>query len=97
MIRHLVLFKLGEGVSRDEPHVQDAARALAELGELIPGLASWECGWNISERPIAYDFAISSSVADGDALKAYLEHPAHQAAVAQWDEFSTKVLADYII
>jgi hypothetical protein len=97
MIRHLVLFKLHEGVSRDEPRVQAGARAFAELGGVIGELASWECGWNISGRPIAYDFAITSSVADEAALKAYAGHPAHQAAVALWDEFSTKVIADYII
>jgi len=95
MIRHLVLFKLNEGVLRDEPRVAAGARAFAELGELVPDLASWECGWNVSDRPIAYDFAINSSVADADALKQYAEHPAHQAAVALWKEFATWVVADY--
>jgi hypothetical protein len=97
MIRHLVLFKLNEGVSRDEHRVQDGARAFESLGELIDELESWECGWNISPRPVAYDFAINSSMADAGALKAYAEHPAHQAAVARWREFATWVVADYII
>jgi hypothetical protein len=95
VIRHLVLFKLNEGVGRDEPRVEAGAKAFRELGALIPELESWEVGWNVSDRPIAYDFAINSSVADTDALKAYLEHPAHQAGVAQWREFATWVLADY--
>lgn len=97
MIRHLVLFKLNEGVSRDEPRVVDGARGFAELGALVPEVESWECGWNISDRPVAYDFAINSSVADGDALVRYLEHPAHQAAVAPWAGFATWVIADYEI
>ncbi|MCZ2527288.1 Dabb family protein [Streptomyces sp. HB2AG] len=97
MIRHLVLFKLNEGVGRDEPRVVEGARLFRELGPLVPALESWECGWNISDRPIAYDFAINSSVADADALKAYAEHPAHRAAVAHWAEYATWVVADFEI
>ncbi|MEU7565813.1 Dabb family protein [Streptomyces fradiae] len=95
MIRHLVLFKLDEGVQRDEPRVEAGARAFQELGGLIPELRFWECAWNISDRPIAYDFAINSAVEDLDALKRYVEHPAHQAAAGQWREFATWVVADY--
>ncbi|MFD3512576.1 Dabb family protein [Streptomyces sp. NPDC058657] len=95
MIRHLVLFKLNEGVNRDEPRVQAGAKAFSELADLVPELEFWECAWNITDRPIAYDFAINSAVADADALKRYIEHPAHQAAAAQWREFATWVIADY--
>jgi hypothetical protein len=97
MIRHLVLFKLNEGVDRAEERVAAGGRAFAELGAQIPEVASWECGWNVTDRPIAYDFAINSTVADADALARYLEHPAHQAAVAQWSRFATWVIADYEI
>jgi hypothetical protein len=97
MIRHLVLFKLNDGVRADEPRVLAGARDFAELGARVPELASWECGWNVTDRPIAYDFAINSSVADTDALVRYLEHPAHQAVVASWQEFATWVVADYEI
>jgi hypothetical protein len=97
MIRHLVLFKLNEGVGKDEERVGAGARAFAELGARVPEVASWEWGWNVADRPIAYDFAINSSVPDTDALKRYLEHPAHQEAVAIWSEFATWVVADYEI
>jgi hypothetical protein len=95
MIRHLVLFKLNDGVGRDDPRVVAGVRAFQELGTLVPELEFWECGWNISQRPVAYDFAINSAVADADALRRYLDHPAHQAGVAQWREFATWVVADY--
>jgi hypothetical protein len=95
LIRHLVLFKLNDGVGRDEPRVIAAAKAFQELDGLVPELEFWECAWNITDRPIAYDFAINSAVADTDALKRYIEHPAHQAAAAQWREFATWVIADY--
>ncbi|MEU1443609.1 Dabb family protein [Streptomyces mirabilis] len=95
MIRHLVLFKLNEGVERDDPRVVEGEAAFRPLGDQIPELRFWECGWNITDRPIAYDFAINSAVDDPDALKRYLEHPAHQAGVALWREFATWVIADY--
>ncbi|MET9722393.1 Dabb family protein [Streptomyces zaomyceticus] len=95
MIRHLVLFKLNDGVTRDEPRVVAGVEAFRALGDQIPELRFWECDWNITDRPIAYDFAINSAVEDKDALQRYLDHPAHQAGVAQWREFATWVIADY--
>ncbi|GGT22031.1 Dabb family protein [Streptomyces purpureus] len=95
MIRHLVLFKLNDGVSRDEPRVAAGVEAFRALGSAIPELTVWECAWNITDRPIAYDFAINSAVEDTDALKRYIEHPDHQAAAALWREFATWVIADY--
>lgn len=97
MIRHLVLFKLNEGVERDEPRVVAGVEAFRALEGQVPELVQWECAWNISDRPIAYDFAINSAVADRDALKRYLEHPAHRAAAGQWRAFATWVIADYEI
>ncbi|MBQ0827864.1 Dabb family protein [Streptomyces tagetis] len=95
MIRHLVLFKLNEGVTRDDPRVVAGVEAFRGLGDRIEELRFWECAWNISDRPIAYDFAINSAVEDADALRRYLDHPAHQAGVALWREFATWVIADY--
>jgi acetate kinase len=95
VIRHLVLFKLNDGVQRDDPRVVAGVEAFRALGGQIPELASWECAWNVTDRPIAYDFAINSSVADTDALQRYIDHPAHQAAAARWREFATWVLVDY--
>ncbi|WP_370420195.1 Dabb family protein [Streptomyces sp. QH1-20] len=95
MIRHLVLFKLNEGVERDDPRVVAGVQAFEKLGDLVPELRSWECAWNITDRPIAYDYAINSSVEDTAALQRYLDHPEHQAGVALWREFATWVIADY--
>ncbi|MEU6354982.1 Dabb family protein [Streptomyces sp. NPDC047072] len=95
MIRHLVLFKLGEGVKRDDPRVVKGVDAFRALEGTIPEIRFWELGWNISDRPIAYDFAINSGFDDEAALRAYVEHPEHQAGVALWKEFATWVIADY--
>ncbi len=97
MIRHLVLFKLADGVTRDDPRAAAGAAAFAGLGARIPELLSWECAWNISDRPIAYDYAVNCTVAGPAELTRYLEHPAHRAGVALWREFATWVIADYEI
>ena len=94
MIRHLVLFKLNDGVAKDDPRVAAGVEAFDALGKQIDVLRAWECGWNVTVRDIAYDFAINSLVDDADALQAYLTHPAHQAGVALWREFATWVIAD---
>jgi len=95
MIRHLVLFKLDEDVERDDPRVLEGAEAFRSLEGKIPEIRFWELGWNISDRPIAYDFAINSGFDDAAALRRYVEHPEHQAGVTLWKEFSTWVIADY--
>ncbi|MCM1974277.1 MULTISPECIES: Dabb family protein [Streptomyces] len=95
MIRHLVLFKLNEGVKRDDPRVVAGEEAFRALPEKISEIRFWELGWNLSDRPIAYDFAINSGFDDVDALRRYVEHPEHQAGVALWKEFATWVIADY--
>jgi hypothetical protein len=95
MIRHLVLFKLNEGVPRDDPRVLEGEKAFRSLEGAIPEIRFWELGWNLSDRPIAYDFAINSAFDDADALRRYAEHPEHQAGVALWKEFATWVIADY--
>ncbi|GAA2142904.1 Dabb family protein [Kitasatospora kazusensis] len=94
MIRHLVLFKLNDGVTKDDERAVAGAKAFEELGSQIPELREWECGWNTTVRDIAYDYAINSLVDDRETLQAYLGHPAHQAAAGQWREFATWVIAD---
>ncbi|MER6627956.1 Dabb family protein [Streptomyces sp. NPDC000987] len=95
MIRHLVLFKLDEGVERDDPRVVEGFEAFRSLEGKIPEIRFWELGWNFSDRPIAYDFAINSGFDDIAALRRYVEHPEHQAGAALWKQFSTWVVADY--
>jgi hypothetical protein len=95
MIRHLVLFKLNAGVSQDDPRVPAAVAAFEKVGQTVPELREWQIGWNITDRDIAYDFAINSLVEDRDALQAYLTHPDHQAAAQLWREFATWVIADF--
>lgn len=95
MITHLVLFKLKPGVARDDRRVVEAVAALTALRGMVGGIERWEHGWNISDRAIAYDFALDSTFTTRDALAAYGPHPAHQAAVALLREVMDWVLCDF--
>ncbi|MCX4747944.1 Dabb family protein [Kitasatospora sp. NBC_01287] len=95
MIRHLVLFKLNEGIAKDDERALAAAEAFEGLDQQIPELLEWQHGFNVSPRDIAYDYAINSLVADQDALQAYATHPAHVVGAQQWREIATLVVADF--
>ncbi|MEY9870662.1 hypothetical protein ABH931_000116 [Streptacidiphilus sp. MAP12-33] len=97
MIRHLVLFKLNDGVTKDDPRVPAAVAAFEKVGQTVPELREWQIGWNITDRDIAQDFAINSLVEDAATLQAYLTHPDHVAAAGLWREFATWVIADFEI
>ena len=55
MIHHLVLIRLKEGVSREDPRLQEALGDLIALREKIDGIVRWEHGWDFVRRPISYD------------------------------------------
>ena len=95
MIRHLVLFKLKAGVARDDPRIPEWMRLIDQLPREIPSSVEWEFGWNITERPIAYDFGLNSSFRTREDLAAYLPHPAHQAMVGVAKQVADWVICDY--
>ncbi len=94
MIRHIVLFKLLDGVDRDDPRVKAVVEGLTALGGTVPELRSWHVGFNVKAGPRAYDFGLVGDVDDLDALARYVDHPDHQALVPAIDEISTRVVVD---
>jgi hypothetical protein len=84
MIRHIVLFKFKEGVSWDDPHAVEAEKAIIALAGKIPELQSWFVGRNITDRPIAYDYALIAGLQDSEALQRYLVNIDHAEAVKLW-------------
>jgi hypothetical protein len=83
------------GVARTDARVKAWETALAELPKKCPGVVRFEMGWNISNRPIAYDFGLNSGFATRADLDAYGPHPAHQAVVAQLREIADWIICDY--
>ncbi|GAA4967367.1 hypothetical protein GCM10023238_39080 [Streptomyces heliomycini] len=78
MIRHLVLFRLNEGVERATTEGRGGRGGLRSLGGRIPEIRFWECAWNISDRPSPTTSPINSAFEDADALRRYVEHPEHR-------------------
>lgn len=77
-IEHFVAFKFKPDVpeSRREEHMA----ALRELVSEIDAIGALRCGRNFSERAKGFDYGLIVTVADPEALKTYLEHPAHLEA-----------------
>ena len=95
MINHIVLFRLKPGVERSDARVRDSITALVALRDQIDGIERWQHGWNFSQRPVAYDYALDSTFRSRAALDAYGPHPAHQAAVVKLREVWDWVLCDF--
>lgn len=96
MIKHIVIFKYRDGVTKADPRVAEAYGMLAQLPTLIPEVRAWEQGYNVSGRDIAYDLALYSAFEDEASLQRYSDHPAHRAVVARLREICTWHVVDYL-
>lgn len=97
MTGHIVLFTLREGVAKEDPGVAQAFDQLRALPEKIEGIRRWEVGENISDRPVATDFALYSAFDSREALFRYGDHPAHREVVGLLEEVCTWKVCDYVI
>jgi hypothetical protein len=61
VIKHIVLFKVREGVSREDPRLGRAFATLRALPGRIEGVQWWEVGENFSDRPVAVDYSLFSA------------------------------------
>ncbi len=95
MIKHIVVFKLDRNVTQDDPRVQRAFAALRSLPERIPEIRGWEIGENLSDRPMAMDYALYSTFETAEDLAQYVDHPAHREVVALLKEVCTWYICDY--
>lgn len=94
MIVHVVAFKFKTGVSWQDPRAAAAERVTHEHPRHIPEISHWTVGRNISERPVAYDFAVIGHFTDRARLDRYLVHPDHQRGVRAWREIGTWIVVD---
>ena len=95
MLKHIVIFKYRDGVSKNDPRVADVYARLARLPAQIPEVRAWEQGYNVSGRDVAYDLALFSTFDDQEALQRYSDHPAHRAVVELLREICTWHVVDY--
>ena len=81
MIQHIVLFKLKPGTS--EGTIAEHMADFDALRSSVPAIQSIEVQRDIVGRNVSAEFGLIVTLADGDALAAYRDHPAHQAAFAR--------------
>jgi hypothetical protein len=97
MVRHIVLFALKEGITKEDGRVRKAFGELEQLDKRIATIRGWELGDNFSARPVAVDYALVSSFDTEEDLDGYIRHEAHQNIVARLKEVCTWVACDYHI
>lgn len=83
MITHIVCWRVkeqAEGLGKSE--ILDRMKSeLEALNGQIPEIISLSVGLNEKPGDAASDVVLMSTFADWDALKRYVDHPAHQAVV----------------
>ena len=97
MIRHIVLFKLKDGLTREDPRVVAVSAALDALGPTLPPVLAWETHWCFGSRAVSHDFALVCDVADEAGLQAYLTDPEHQKVAAALNEVYTLSVGDFVL
>ncbi|WDO05343.1 Dabb family protein [Streptomyces murinus] len=97
MIRHTVLFRFRPEVDWSDARARAAEAATAGHPDHIEEILGWEFGRNMTERPVAYDFALIGTFADRGAVDRYLTHPDHVRGVELWREIATWVVADFAV
>lgn len=97
MLRHVVMFKFKDSVSKEE--IEAVEKAFVDLKDDIPMIRSLEWGTNVSPEGINQGFThcfllTFASEADRDA---YLPHPAHKAFGNMLEPVIDKVMViDYL-
>ena len=87
-LRHIVMWKLKDEIN-GKPKEEISAeikQLLDPLPESIPQIISLQAGPDSGSDPKAYDFILIVDLADEEALKEYLSHPAHVAAAERINE-----------
>ena len=93
MVKHIVVYKLKDGVEKAEA-VTIIASCLEPLVGKIPGLLHME----IRQCFSGMDYALYSEFESREALENYAKHPLHLEAKSHFHHFiDTRVAADYIL
>ena len=81
MIKHIVLLKWKQGVSRDQ--VDRVTAGLSALKSELSELVSYEFGEDLGIYRGNADYALIAEFRNEAALKAYVSHPSHQALMSE--------------
>jgi hypothetical protein len=77
-VRHIVIFKYKDGATINQIH--QVTGALRELQHLIPGIVSFEQGFNNSPegKNLGFSHVFTLTFENVQARDTYLPHPQHQ-------------------
>jgi hypothetical protein len=75
VITHVAVFRWKPGT--EGARVAAFSAALDEMVPRIPAIRSYRHGRDIAATDGTWDYAVVAEVDDVDALRAYLDHPAH--------------------
>jgi hypothetical protein len=95
-LRHVVLFAFRDDASAAQ--IDSVVRDFAALADIVPGIASYECGTNVSPEGLndGFTHCFTLSFAGNQERDAYLDHPAHTAFVATLkDSLARLLVVDY--
>ena len=94
MVDHLVLFALNDDVSPED--VEDLLTSIRNLRGSIPNVMDLSVGKDFSGRAKGYTHGLFVRLQTTDDLRAYLDHPHHQAVVDKLDALTTgRLVVDY--
>lgn len=79
MIQHMAIFRWKDGVTTEQ--IDAVTAALLALPAQIDALRGYVAGPNLHVRPGGADYGVVALVDDEAGVDAYLDHPAHKAAV----------------
>ena len=74
-VKHIAWIRFKDDVTAER--IEQHLKACRGLPEKVPALISLECGPNISDRAGGFTHGIVATLADRQAMPAYLEHPDH--------------------
>jgi hypothetical protein len=94
LVDHLVLFAVNDNVSPED--VEDLLASIRNLRGSIPNVMDLSVGEDFSGRAKGYTHGLFVRLRTTDDLRAYLDHPDHQAVVEKLDALTTgRLVVDY--
>ena len=94
MVDHLVLFAVKDDVSSED--VEDLLSSLRSLKDSIPNVMDLSVGEDFSGRAKGSTHGLFVRFRTTDDLRAYLEHPDHQAVVEKLGALTSgRLVVDY--
>jgi hypothetical protein len=94
LVDHLVLFAVKDDASSED--VEDLLSSLRALRSSITNVMDLSVGKDFSGRAKGYTHGLFVRFRTSDDLRAYLNHPEHQAVVEKLDALTTgRLVVDY--